>query len=175
MRAVPRRGARTGRDGDGGVQLSEFNYTYRADSGSGVTAGLIDPSAWLDRSRITNDENTHFLNGNFVNNATIDFPDYTLGGVFRTPQSASRPEVTLLIASSAGIADLPDRSYQDLLNLTADERGAFLGPGAGWQQETVTVRLTPSVQYAENPGFTLAGPVDSSSALILSVRLHWSF
>ena len=270
------------RDGDGGIQLSEINYTFFLDNRQTLIVGLIDPSAWLDRSRITNDENTHFLNGSFVNNATIEFPDYTLGGVFRWPASVSRPEVSLVVASSDGIADLPDRSYQDLLNLTADNRGAFLGVGAswlrkrtswrmgawirsddhavagragetdnnygvygvfGWQEaadalnirvglanEDVSVAnrfvsiayerktrvgllgigaaktvvtnrfrqadladvvdaevffripiirdtgyITPSVQYVENPGFDASGSIGPSSAIVASLRFHWSF
>ena len=129
------------RDGDGGVQISELNYTFFLKKNRTVMFGLIDPSAWLDRSRIANDENLHFLNGSFVQNATIEFPDYTLGGVFRWLGSESGPEVSLVVASSDGKADLPDRSYQDLLNLTADERGAFLGLGASWLRDRTSVRL----------------------------------
>ena len=103
--------------------------------------GLINPSAWLDRSTIANDENKQYLNGSFKNNATIEFPDYTLGGVFRWSGSEFRPEVSLVIASSDGKADVPDRSYQDLLKLTSDERGAFLGIGAAWLREKTSMRL----------------------------------
>lgn len=109
--------------------------------GRSLSVGLIDPSAWLDRSRITNDENTHFLSGNFVNNATIEFPDYTLGIVGRNPQSGIQPELILILASSAGLADLPDRSHQDLLDLNADGRGAFLAVGAGWRRKQLSMQL----------------------------------
>lgn len=129
------------RDGDGGLQLSELNYTFFIGNDRKLIVGLIDPSAWLDRSRIANDENVHFLNGSFVQNSTIEFPDYTLGGVFRWLGSESRPEISLVVASSDGIADLPDRSYQDLLNLTAAERGAFIGMGASWLRERTSMRF----------------------------------
>ena len=128
-------------DGDGGVQISEFNYTFRFDNESTLMLGLIDPSAYLDRSRITNDENLHFLNGSFVNNATIEFPDYAIGGVFVTPQSGSRPELTFLVSGSDGIADLPDRSYQDLVRLNSDGRGAFVGAGAKWAWNGMSARI----------------------------------
>ena len=128
-------------DGDGGIQISELNYTFQLKDDRTLMLGLINPSAWLDRSRITNDENLHYLSGNFKNNATIEFPDYTLGGVFRWPGSESRPEVSLVISSSDGKADVPDRSYQDLLKLTSDERGAFLGIGASWLRDRSSVRL----------------------------------
>ncbi len=270
------------RDGDGGVQISEFNYTFHIGDDRRLMVGLVNPSAWLDRSRISNDENTQFINGSFKNNATIEFPDYTLGAVMRWLGSTARPEISLVIASSDGIADLPDRSYQDLLDLSADDRGAFVGADAKWLRDRTTIRLgawlrsedhevsgspgefetnygiygvlgwhvgdnalnfrlgmanedvsiatrfaaasyqrstrigllglglastriansfrqadlddvasaeaflripigdsgaqiTPSIQYVENPGFDTSGATLSSSAIVASVRFHWSF
>lgn len=128
-------------DGDGGVQISEFNYTFRMNEDRSLMLGLIDPSAWLDRGRIANDENRHFLNGSFVNNATIEFPDYTLGGVFRALGDDRRPELTVVISGSDGIADLPDRSYQDLLEFNADGRGVFVGAGASWLRDRTSWRM----------------------------------
>lgn len=128
-------------DGDGGVQISEFNYTFHLEGDRRLSVGLVNPSAWLDRSRISNDENTEFTNGSFTNNATIEFPDYTLGAVMRWLGSTARPEVSLVIAGSDGIADLPDRSYQDLLNLSADDRGAFVGADAKWLRNQASIRL----------------------------------
>lgn len=128
-------------DGDGGVQISEINYTFRIENERSLMLGLIDPSAWLDRSRISNDENQQFLNGSFVNNATIAFPDYTLGAVYRTPRQARRPAITVVLSGSDGITDLPDRSYQDLLDLNEDGRGVFLGAGANWRAGASSWRL----------------------------------
>ncbi|MGB5489802.1 MAG: hypothetical protein WBM76_03135 [Woeseiaceae bacterium] len=129
------------RDGDGGMQISEFNYTFYIGDDRRLMVGLVNPSAWLDRSRISNDENTQFINGSFKNNATIEFPDYTLGAVMRWLGSTARPEISLVIASSDGIADLPDRSYQDLLDLSTDDRGAFVGADAKWLRDRTTIRL----------------------------------
>lgn len=129
------------RNGSGGIQISEANYTFYLHDSRTLMVGLIDPSAWLDRGRIANDENIHFLNGSFVNNATIEFPDYTLGGVLRILGNQSRPELTLILAGSDGIADLPDRSYQDLLDLTSEERGVFLGAGASWLYQRTSWRI----------------------------------
>ena len=119
-------------DGEGGVQVSEFNYTFRLEKDNSLMVGLIDPSAWLDRGRIANDENRQFLNGSFVNNATIEFPDYTLGAVYRIPVQGRRPAITMVVSGSDGITDLPDRSYQDLLDFNEEGRGVFVGAGANW-------------------------------------------
>ncbi len=48
------------------------------------------------------------------------------------------PEITLVVAGSDGIADIPDRSHHNLLNLTSDERGVFLGANAGWARNDWT-------------------------------------
>lgn len=128
-------------DGTGGVQISELNYAFNLSADRTLMLGLVDPSAWLDRGRIANDENQHFINGSFVNNATIEFPDYTVGGVFRSLGNGSRPEITVILAGSEGIADLPDRSYQDLLDVTSDERGVFLGAGASWLRDEWSWRI----------------------------------
>ena len=127
--------------GDGGVQVSEFNYTFFLVDNRSLMLGLIDPSAWLDRGRIANDENKHFLNGSFVNNATIAFPDYALGGVYRVLGDNRRPEITVVVSGSDGIADTPDRSYQDLLDLNEDGRGIFFGTGASWLYDRASWRI----------------------------------
>jgi len=137
--------------GDGGIQISEFNYTFLMHGDQSLMLGLIDPSAWLDRGRIANDENKHFLNGSFVQNATIEFPDYTLGGVFRLLVNNRRPEVTVVVAGSDGIADLPDRSYQDLLDLNADGRGVFLGTGASWLYDHISWRVGTWLRSDDHP------------------------
>lgn len=128
-------------DDVGGIQVSELNYTFSANPARTLTVGLIDPTAWLDRSRITNDENLHFVNGSFVNNATIEFPDYTLGFVSEWRARPGVPQLTLIVTGSDGIADTPDRSYQNLLDVTSDERGVFLGLGASWLYDRWSLRL----------------------------------
>ena len=143
--------------GDGGIQVSEFNYTFRSANDRSLMVGLIDPSGWLDRGRIANDENQHFLNGSFVNNATIEFPDYALGAVYRTPGRGHRPEVTVVVSGSDGIADVPERSYQDLLDFNADGRGIFVGAGASWLLDRSSWRLgawvrTDDHTVADNAG-----------------------
>ena len=139
------------RHGDGAVQISEFNYTFHLEEDQRLMVGLVNPSAWLDRSHITNDENTHFVNGNFKNNATIEFPDYTLGAIMRWLGSATRPEIVLVVASSRGIADLPERSYQDLLDLSSGQRGAFVGAGVNWLRDRTSLRLGTWLRSEDYP------------------------
>ncbi len=129
------------RNDSGTVQVSELNYTFSLQGGRrSLMLGLIDPSAWLDRGRIANDENRHFLNGSFVNNAAIEFPDYSLGAVYRRLANGRHPELTLIVSGSDGIQDTPDRSYQDLLDLTDQGRGVFAGFGASWLREQFSWR-----------------------------------
>lgn len=130
-----------GRSGDGGVQISELNYTFRFSANRTLMLGLVDPSAWLDRSRRTNDENLHFLNDNFVNNPTIEFPDYSIGSVAHWPGNDERPEFTVVLSGSHGLADTTERSYAALLDLTDSGRGVFIGAGAGWIRPHRSLRI----------------------------------
>lgn len=138
------------RDGDFGIQVSELNYTFHLTGYRRLMIGLVNPSAWLDRSRITNDENTHFLNINFKNNATIDFPDYTLGAVMRWLGSESQLEPSVVLASSQGLADLAYRSYRDLLAPSSGRRGVFAGADARWVRDQAWVRLGAWLRSNDN-------------------------
>lgn len=139
------------KNGNGRIQLSELNFTFNLDGRQSLMLGLVDPSAWLDRSRRANDENQHFLNESFVNNVTIAFPDYTLGAVYRLPAEGSLPEITLVTTGSDGIADLPGRSYPELFDLSDDGRGAFIGLGASWVREQIAIRAGAWLRTDDHP------------------------
>jgi len=58
----------------GRFQLSELKYRYAWPSDRSITAGLLDPSAYLDATRINNDENLtpsvqYLVNGGFDSSA----------------------------------------------------------------------------------------------------------
>ncbi len=128
-------------DRKGRIQISELNYRAGLGDGAFLTVGLLDPSGYLDRTRITNDENVQFLGASFVNNPTIAFPDYTLGMVYERPAAGLRPQVNAVLASSNGLADNPNLSYSQLLRLTDDDDGAFAAVGLGWPSDRQLVRI----------------------------------
>ncbi len=112
-------------DRSGRVQLSELKYSRTWAESFALTVGLLDPTVYLDATRIDNDENVQFLGASFVNNPTVEFPDYTLGAVSRIPMLDGRGRLTLLLAGSNGLADNPERSYSELLNVTDSTKGVF--------------------------------------------------
>ena len=61
--------------------------------------------------------------------------------MFRVPGNDRRPEITVVVSGSDGIADTPDRSYQDLLDLNDDGRGVFIGSGVSWLNERTSWRV----------------------------------
>lgn len=126
--------AGSAQDAQGGsrVQISELSYRWVVSDMHEWTFGQIDPSAHLDRSRIANDENAHFLGASFVNNPTIEFPDYSLGIMYRRNRSATTPEITAILSSSDGLADNPGRSYRELIDVSDAGKGVFAGLGARW-------------------------------------------
>lgn len=128
-------------DRRGRLQLSELNYRWRLGNDGGLTLGYLDPSSYLDRSRITNDENVQFLGVSFVNNPTIEFPDYTLGIVYERPARGGRPQINAVVTSSNGLADNPNVSYSQLLEVSDDDKGTFAALGLGWLNERGLVRV----------------------------------
>ncbi len=128
-------------DRSGRLQISELNYRFDQSPVGAVTIGLIDPSGYLDRTRLTNDENVQFLGVPFVNNPTIEFPDYTLGVAVQRDRDGAAPEVNVVVAASNGLADNPNVSYGQLIDVDARGRGVFVGIGAGWESAVDLVRL----------------------------------
>ncbi|MDH3419074.1 MAG: carbohydrate porin [Gammaproteobacteria bacterium] len=128
-------------DRSGRIQISEINYRTELGDGAFLTIGLLDASGYLDRTRITNDENVQFLGASFVNNPTIAFPDYTVSMVYERPAEGVRPQVNAVLASANGLADNPNLSYSQLLRLTDDNDGAFAAIGLGWPSERHLIRV----------------------------------
>jgi hypothetical protein len=128
-------------DRSGRIQISELNYRTGLDDGGRLTIGLLDASGYLDRTRITNDENVQFLGASFVNNPTIAFPDYTVGVVYEHPAAGLRPQLNAVLVSANGLADNPNLSYSQLLRLTDGDDGAFAALGLGWPSERQLIRV----------------------------------
>ena len=104
-------------NGQGRLQLSELHYSWAMRPELSLSGGLMDTAAFIDRSRITNDETRHFLGAAFVNNPTIAFPDYTLGMALDAPLSDASPwGGAVLVARARGIADDPSHAYSQLLS-----------------------------------------------------------
>jgi len=102
---------------------------------------LLDPTGFLDASALANDETSQFLGSDFVNNPTIEFPDYTLGGAYHHEAVGSVPGYTLLLTSSYGLADNSNRSYSALLDLDATSKGVFVAGEIYWELSAATPRL----------------------------------
>jgi hypothetical protein len=120
------------RESKGRLQVSELHYT-RSFGENSMTAGLLNPACVLDASEIANDETSQFLSSTFVNNPTIAFPDYTLGACVHYERNQSHPGVNLLLTSSHGLADNPNHSYAELVDVTAAGKGLFIGSELYWQ------------------------------------------
>lgn len=71
--------------------------------------------------------------------------------MFRRKGGGGRPEITAIVSSAEGIADLPRRSDQDLVNLFAGERSVFAGAGASWLNNRSSWRLGGWVRTDQQP------------------------
>jgi hypothetical protein len=118
-------------DGQGRLQVSELNYGFALGMGE-LAVGLIDATGALDSSAVANDEATQFLATGLKNNASIEFPDYTLGLIYNLPLDEAGSGVSLVAAGSQGLSESADASHAELFDLTEHGRGAFLA--AEWQR-----------------------------------------
>ena len=129
-------------NGKGRLQISVLSYEQKLGNGY-IYLSLLDPTSYLDGSLITNDETHQFLSTGFVNNPAIAFPDYTLGLSVHGTDDADKPDLILFISSSHGLADNPQNSYSELLDLSADGKGLFsaLEFNAPWRDWRVRAGL----------------------------------
>lgn len=120
----------------GQVQLSEVRLVWPVAPDLRGHLGLLDATGFLDVSRIANDENLFFLGVPFVNNPTIEFPDYALGGAVQGSVSGTgRLRLSAVLVSSHGLADNPGVSYAQLLDLREPGKGLFGGVALRWVRE----------------------------------------
>ncbi len=117
-------GSATDKDNKGRFQVSELHYSFPFQQGR-VNIGLINPAGNIDGSEIANDETSQFISTVLVNNPTIDLPDYAIGAAFNY-EFQSKLAVTLLLSSSHGLADNPDKSYSQLVDVNATGKGSFI-------------------------------------------------
>lgn len=142
-------------NGEGRLQISELHYTWRGER-TAYTVGLLNTTAFLDASRVANDETAQFLAAPLVNNPTVQFPDYTLGGALRWQPNGKGPNLYLLASSSHGLGDNPDASYGELFDLGDTGKGVFVAAEAEWQG-AISYRLGIWSHTAANPPLDGAG------------------
>ena len=159
--------SRTGR-----AQLSELRLVVPVGSDLWVHGGLLDATGFLDMSRIANDENLFFLGVPFVNNPTIEFPDYALGGALEgTLPGTDRVEIGAVLTASNGLADNPNVSYAHLLNVTGEGKGVFSGVTARWVGEDRRIALGAWINSGEHA--RLDGSSEASSSRGLFAVAGW--
>jgi hypothetical protein len=110
-------------DGSGRIQISRIEYT-QVNATYEFSAGLLDPTCYLDFSDIANDETQSFLAKPFINNLAIAFPDYTLGGAVRFHLEPALG-LTLFLSGSNGLGDNDNASYSNLFDVTDSAKGVF--------------------------------------------------
>lgn len=142
-------------DREGRLQISELNYQFLLENQSALTIGLLDASSYIDSSRISNDENTQFIGVSFVNNPTIEFPDYALGLVYEFKVGDSDTTARIVMTSSNGLADNPNASYSQLVDVDNPDKGAFIAARLGY--ETASRLLGFGVWMHTAPHDTLDG------------------
>lgn len=133
-------GTATDADGKGRLQVSELLYSHYFGENR-IALGLIDPACTLDASKVANDETSQFLSNTFVNNPTIAFPDYALGSCMHFANTQNSTGVNLVLTSSNGLADNPNHSYSELVDVGASGKGVFFGSELFWRDALAIWRV----------------------------------
>lgn len=165
-------GSALDRDGNGRLQVSEFVYVVPIRAG-GVAVGLVDVTAYLDASEVANDEGSQFLAAALVNNPTVGFPDYTLGGVYARLPAGEGPGWVLAVTGSNGLADNPDASYTQLVDVSAHGKGVFSALELQWQHALDVYRLGGWWSTADHEALHGSGSDLDSRGVYLSADWMW--
>ncbi len=159
---------------EGRVQISEVRLVLPVAEDLRAHAGLLDATGFLDVSRIANDENLFFLGVPFVNNPTIAFPDYALGGALEGALPGTTAlRVGAVVTSSHGLADNPGVSYSQLLDLNDEDKGLFAGSALRRVTDRSRFSLGAWVHTAPHP--RLDGAPGSESNRGVFAVVGWTF
>lgn len=160
------------RDDRGRLQVSVLHY-LRYLGHSAYAVGLINPAGPLDNSDIANNETSQFLATTLVNDPTIAFPDYTLGFVYFFKPDYRPLDLTFLLSGSSGMGDNPDKSYAELVDVTAKGKGVFAATEVIWRQTTGTWHGGVWVQTANNPYLDGSGRSANNYGVYLSADRYF--
>ena len=170
-------GSALDRDGKGRLQVSELRYMLQLGANS-LSMGLVNPAGFFDVSEVANDETTQFLTSSLVNNPTIEFPDYTLGTAYHYEFRATRPGFTVLLTSSNGLADNPNASYSELVDVADEEKGLFVAGEAYWQLRAMTLRFGVWTNTTDHERFDASGSEHNYGIYVLTDlktdRMKWN-
>lgn len=172
------------RDGKGRLQVSDLHHIWFLGN-QALVAGLLDPTTPLDSSDVAGDETRQFLGNPFFRNPTIAFPDHTLGAVFLFKPGQRSFDYTLVLSSSHGLADNPNRSYSELFDVTETGKGVFAATEVVHQTGRDHWRAGLWVQTADNAYLDGSGNTGNNYGLYanadlqlglhrLNVRLGWA-
>ena len=165
-------GTAVDQNGKGRLQVSSLHY-LRFLGNNAVAIGLINPAGPLDNSDIANNETSQFLATTLVNNPTIAFPDYTLGMVYFYKPDQNGLDLTFLLSSSHGLRDNPDKSYAELVDVSAAGKGLFAVAELDWKQSQHGWRGGVWLQTADNPYLDGSGNMASNYGVYLTADHYY--
>lgn len=131
-------GETTDSGGDGRIAATQLFYELPVGPGD-LRAGLLDPTAVLDTNDVANSEYIQFLAGPFVNNPTIGFPSFVLGGAYQGGIGAAL-DYKLFVGSSSGLEDPQDPTYHNVFDVGGAGKGAYTAAELGWQDNGYSLR-----------------------------------
>lgn len=152
--------------GDGRIQISELFYQSEFSGQHNLAIGYLDITGFFEQSRIASDETTQFISVPFKGNPTIEFPDYSIAGVYEN-NLQNALFFRLGVSSAKGLADTENRTYSELFSemdqglfavtsISQETEQTLLRAGA-WINTSDHAELNGSATDKSNYGLYLLG------------------
>lgn len=121
---------------DGNLHVSELFTNIKLSNEHNVMLGIMDGTGWLDTSIITNDDTRNFITPDFVNNLTIDFPDYAPAiGLLSQLKIGVSNTLYFSTARELDISQAKVHEYHEQVGVEGedtDDRGLFAANETAW-------------------------------------------
>jgi len=155
-------------NGDGRLQVSGLHYAWPVSFGY-LYIGLINPTGFLDSSEVANDETRQFIGTSFINNPSIDFPDYTLGVAWHVNDNLVQPGLVMFFSSSNGLGDNPDASYSELIDVGDSGKSVFAAAELYLLWRELSIRSGGWINTADHERLNRPGSYTSNYGIYTSI------
>lgn len=124
-------------NGKGRFAATEVFYTFPLGHGE-LSVGLLDLLDYIDDGEITGEEDEQFMSGAFVDNPTIEDPDFVFGAYYKG-KPTRHFDYRLVAASDSGLEEEGKANYQNVFAMASHRdghrKGAFLATELNWKTD----------------------------------------
>lgn len=122
-------------DGKGRFAVTQLYYSLPV-AGGDLSMGLLDASGLLDVNQIADDEYTQFMGSPFVNNPSVEYPDFALGANYHVDFNDTFG-YQVFVSSTGGLEDEDDPTYGNVFDVGESGKGVFVANELLWETDYI--------------------------------------